>query len=117
MSGRVLVVEDDPSIRNGMRLLLAHKGHGVAVAASVAQALAELDSATPTHLLLDLNLPDGAGTLVLKHIRTEAIPIRVAVVSGGADSELMAEARTLGVEAVFIKPPNWDKVLDWVAQP
>jgi hypothetical protein len=29
----------------------------------------------------------------------------------------MAEARTLGVEAVFIKPPNWDKVLDWVAQP
>ena len=117
MAHSVLVVEDDARIRNGLITLLRIGGHGTVAAASVAEAVARLDAATPTHLLLDLNLPDGAGTHVLRRIREQALPTRVALVTGAIDTALLEEARGLGVDAVFIKPPDWDKLLDWVAQP
>ena len=117
MSQSVLVVEDDASIRNGLMALLRMRGHRAVAAASVAEAASQLDAATPTHLLLDLNLPDGAGTHVLRRIRTQALQTRVALVTGAIDTGLLEEARALGVDAVFIKPPDWDKLLDWIAQP
>jgi DNA-binding response OmpR family regulator len=113
----VLVVEDDPLIRNGLMALLRGNGHGTVAAASVAEAGQRLDDATPTKMLLDLNLPDGPGTEVLRRIRGESLPVRVALVTGGSDPALTEEARALGVDAVFIKPPDWDKLLEWVARP
>jgi DNA-binding response OmpR family regulator len=113
----VLVVEDDGAIRKGLAALLGIRGHRVTAAANVAEALAHLDGSTPTHLLLDLNLPDGPGTDVLRRIRAEALPVRVALLTGASDTALIDEARALTVEAVFIKPPDWDKLLDWVGEP
>ena len=101
-------------IRNGLLALLRNNGHRVTAAATVAEALLALDGATPTHVLLDLNLPDGLGTDVLRHIRQRALPVRVALVTGGSDMAVVDQARALIVEAVFIKPPDWDKLLDWV---
>lgn len=113
----VLVVEDDAQIRNGMMALMGIGGHGAVAAASVAEAAAQLDVATPTHLLLDLNLPDGAGTHILRRIREQALPTRVALVTGAIDTSLLEEARALGVDAIFIKPPDWDRLLAWIDQP
>jgi DNA-binding response OmpR family regulator len=113
----VLVVEDDAPIRRGMAALLRIRGHRVTAVATVAEALSHLDGSTPTHLLLDLNLPDAPGTDVLRRIRAEALPVRVALVTGASGTPLIDEAHALTVEAVFVKPPNWDKLLDWIAQP
>jgi DNA-binding response OmpR family regulator len=113
----VLVVEDDDQIRCGMVALVQMRGHSAVAAANVAEAAAHLDGATPTHLLLDLNLPDGTGTAILRRIRAERLPTRVALVTCAIDTALIEEARALGVDAVFIKPPDWDKLLDWVAEP
>ena len=116
MGSTVLVVEDDALLRNGMMTLLTMQGHRVAVAANVAEAAAYLDVAMPTHLLLDLNLPDGTGIEILKLIRAQALPVRIAIVSGGFDIPLVDTARALGIDTAFSKPPDWDKVLEWVAQ-
>ena len=113
----VLVVEDDAQIRNGLMSLLRIHRHRAIPAASVAEAAAQLDADTPTHLLLDLNLPDGAGTHILRRLRDQALPTLVALVTGAIDTALLEEARALGVDAVFIKPPDWDKLLAWIAQP
>src|SRR6185312_3611919 len=117
MTRSVLVVEDDAQIRNGMIALLRSAGHDGIAAATVAEAASKLDVATLTHLLLDLNLPDGAGTHILRRIRREGLPTRVALLTGAIDNALLEEARDLGVDAVFIKPPEWDKLLGWIAQP
>ena len=117
MARSVLVVEDNDAIRKGMMALLQNFGHRAHPAASVAEAVSQLDAAIPTHLLLDLNLPDGAGTAVLRRIREQRLSTRVALLTGAIDSALLEEARALGVDAVFIKPPDWDKLLDWVTQP
>src|SRR5687768_3951725 len=98
MDRRVLVVEDDPTVRGGMMALLRIYGHRATAAASVAEAQSSLDAATPTHVLLDLNLPDGVGTLVLRRIRAQALPVCVAIVTGAdGDGLLVQEARALGV--------------------
>jgi DNA-binding response OmpR family regulator len=116
MTHSVLVVEDDAQIRKGLMALLRMRGHAAVAAATVAEAESRLDAATPTHLLLDLNLPDGPGTGVLRRIRARSLPVRVALVTGASDAGLTEEARALGVDAVFIKPPDWDQLLDWVAR-
>jgi DNA-binding response OmpR family regulator len=113
----VLLVEDDALIRIGLLALLRISGHNAVAAASVAEAATQLDADTPTHLLLDLNLPDGAGTVILRRIRQHALPTRVALLTGAIDTALLEEAHALGIDAVFIKPPDWDELLAWVATP
>jgi DNA-binding response OmpR family regulator len=95
--------------------LLGISGHHATGVASVAEADASLDAATPTHVLLDLNLPDGPGTVILRRIREQGLLVRVAIVTGTDDQTLLREAHDLGVDAVFKKPPDWDKLMEWVA--
>ena len=116
MTRSVLVVDDDAPIRIGMVALLRRRGHHVSAAATVAEAASHLDAQTPTHLLLDLNLPDGNGGEILRRVRAAALPVRVAVVTGSSELGMLDEVRTLGADAVFIKPPDWDKLLAWIAQ-
>lgn len=119
MDRMVLVVEDNAPLRKGLLMLLRAPGCGTAAAASVGEATAYLDGVEhqPTHLLLDLNLPDGLGTTVLRHLRARSLPIRVALLTGSSDTPLVEEARSLGVDGVFIKPPEWDEIVAWVAEP
>ncbi len=116
MTCSILVVEDDAVLRKGIVALLQRQGHHASSAAGVAEAVSQLDVAAPTHVLLDLNLPDGTGNDVLRRIRSRRPEARVAVLSGSSDAALVDEARELAVEAFFRKPPDWDKVLEWVGR-
>ena len=112
-SPRSLIVDDDPTLRKGLATLAQALGHRADTAASVTEALAKLPS-HPSRVLLDLNLPDGLGTTVLERIRSERLPIRVAVVSGTSDTALLAEVERLGADAVFPKPPDLDALTEWL---
>src|SRR4051812_21953207 len=100
---RVLIVDDDrPLLRSVVRLLVS-VGHEAVAAETVKAAMDALDSA-PSHLILDLNLPDGHGTAVLRHVRNNGLPVKVAVLTGSADPVLLAEAEQLRPDARFRKP-------------
>ncbi len=114
MTQRILVVDDDPTLRKGMALLFGASGAEVLLAESVAQGMERL-AAEPSHLVLDLNLPDGLGTSVLRHIREKKLPIRVAVVTGSSDTQLLADVQSLQPDATFRKPPDWDGLMQWLA--
>jgi CheY-like chemotaxis protein len=108
---RVLVVEDDPSSRRALTLLLQLKGFQTAHAATQAEAIGQLRD-NPICVLLDLMLPDGNGSAVLDHIRRHRLPIRVAVTSGAADWEsMLQEARP---DAYFRKPLDFDQIVRWL---
>jgi CheY-like chemotaxis protein len=91
---RVLVVEDNPTLRHGFVQLIELEGHEPIAAATVADGLKSLET-EPSHLLLDMNLPDGVGTTILRHIRTNNLPVKVAVLSGSLDMKLLSEAEAL----------------------
>ena len=74
--------------------VLEQLGHRVDSVATVAEGVERLDGQHCA--VLDLNLPDGLGTSILRRIRTERRPIRVAVVTGTTDQAIVDERITCG---------------------
>ncbi|HEV8269177.1 MAG TPA: response regulator, partial [Thermoanaerobaculia bacterium] len=68
---RILLVDDEESIRFGVGTVLERHGARVATAASAAQALVAAREEMPDLVLLDMRLPDGDGVDVLNRILAE----------------------------------------------
>jgi type II secretory ATPase GspE/PulE/Tfp pilus assembly ATPase PilB-like protein/ActR/RegA family two-component response regulator len=91
-SRKVLLVEDEDSLRRVLKDLLEREGFTVFEAADGVKALSEVDRAAPDIVVLDLNLPllDGYG--VLAHLRgraaTKDLPVIVLTAKGDEDSEV-----------------------------
>lgn len=109
---RVLVVEDDIAFQYALKKLVEMIGFQVETASTVGEAIAVLHCCE--RVLLDMNLPDGVGTAVLEHIREHRLPIKVAVVSGTAQPELLTRAQQLGADAIIPKPPDPDALARWL---
>ena len=67
--GRVLVVEDDQSIRRMLRFSLRDAGFDISEVSTGKEALQTLEKDVPAAVVLDLGLPDGLGGAVLKWLR------------------------------------------------
>ena len=67
---KILVVDDEPSIREMLTIFLEEVGYRVATADSVAGGLQSLDSQRYDLVMCDLKLPDGSGLEVLEHARS-----------------------------------------------
>jgi len=100
---RLLVVEDDDSIRTSWDVIFSQRGWDVVTARTVAEGLSLLDPA-PDYLILDLSLPDGAGETVLRKVREANLRTRVAVTSGDTNPARLRSVRDLKPEALFLKP-------------
>lgn len=83
-------------------------------------SLRHLDDATmlPSLIMLDLNLPDIAGTDVLAEIRENArtTSIPVLVLSGSSDQRLIDTAYRNGANAYFVKPDTPDELVELVGR-
>ena len=81
MSGtapRVLVVDDEPQIVRGLKIILRSAGYAVEASESKAEALAALATRPPDALVLDLVLPDGQGVEICQEVRRwSGLPILV----------------------------------------
>ena len=95
--------------RRAVTLILKQRGFETAEAATVADALAGL-ARRPHWVLLDLMLPDGCGTDVLRRIRSGGDACRVCVVTGCGPAKL-DEARALRPDAILNKPLDVDRLL------
>jgi len=89
---RVLLVEDEESLRRVMKDLLEREGFVVHEAADGVLALDEIDRIAPDLVVLDLNLPRLDGYGVLSHLRarpsTQKLPVIVLTAKGDEDSEV-----------------------------
>src|SRR5438128_11596751 len=108
-----VIVDDDESCRELLDKFLRVRGHITGCAASLAEARPML-SADCKRVILDLSLPDGDGTELLRQIRDENLPIKVAVTTGLADRSLMAEVSKLQPDAFFVKPVDLMELMSWV---
>ena len=112
---RVLVIEDDKSIRNFFRTVLEANNYDVLIATTGAEGYSMVTSQCPDVVILDLGLPDMGGMTILKNVRQwSSMPVlvvsarthekdKVAALDAGADdyitkpfgtSELLARVRT-----------------------
>ncbi len=108
---RVLLIEDDPSVREGVGLGLRRRGHEVSSAETGEEGLALMGTFRPELVLLDLMLPGINGVQVCHRIReTSEVPIIMLTARGddfdivigleaGADDYIVKPARTEVIEA------------------
>lgn len=111
MSGaRVLVVEDEDSIRRVLRIALASQGHSVREAANGRDALAAIADEGADLLLIDLNLPDLDGIEVLRRVRAGS-RVPVIVLSVRASERDKVRLLDAGANDYVTKPFGIDELL------
>jgi len=100
---RVLLIEDDPAVREGARLALRRQGHDVAAAETGEEGLDRLRSFLPDVVVLDLMLPGTSGLEVCRRIRTDSqLPI-IMVTAMGDDVDIVVGLET-GADDYVVKP-------------
>ena len=105
MTVKILVVEDDPSVRGLLQTLLSAEGYDVVTASDGLAGLVKATASPPALVLLDLMMPDLGGVRVLEEMRDDPdlCDIPVIVVTGKVDA--VPSMRTLlGDDNVFLKP-------------
>jgi DNA-binding response OmpR family regulator len=105
MRARILIVDDHPTMREAIRLVLADEGFTVDEAADGARALDLVASDRPDLVLLDLNIPGISGPDLLETLKasrvTSGIPV---VVVTAEDEEGRRAAMQAGAEDYLTKP-------------
>jgi two-component system, OmpR family, KDP operon response regulator KdpE len=111
MSGpRILVVDDEPQIVRGLRLILRDAGYVVDAAETREQALAAVAARPPDAIVLDLVLPDGTGVDVCREVRRwSRLPI--VVLSAVGDEREKVRALDAGADDYITKPFGIDELL------
>jgi DNA-binding response OmpR family regulator len=105
MGARILVVEDEPRLRELLRLYLEREGHSVTDAGDGSTALATFDEAGADLVILDLMLPGMQGESVLEALRSAGdVPVLITSAKR-SDAERIAGLR-LGADDYLAKPFN-----------
>jgi two-component system KDP operon response regulator KdpE len=100
---RVLVVDDEPQIVRGLRVVLRNAGFEVDAAGTKEEALDALSHRPPDAVLLDLVLPDGSGVDVCRQVR-EWSHVPIVVVSAVGDEREKVRALDAGADDYVTKP-------------
>ncbi|MCA6092956.1 response regulator transcription factor [Streptomyces cinnamoneus] len=100
---RVLLIEDDRAVREGVTLTLRRRGHEVEAAPTGEAGLTALEAFRPDLVLLDLMLPDKSGFEVCRRIRaTQQIPI-IMLTARGDDIDVVLGLEA-GADDYIVKP-------------
>ena len=107
--GRVLVIDDEPSLRDVLKLGLSRAGFEVGTAATHAEGIAQL--AEPWDLVLtDLQLPDGDGLSILRYAKEVSPETAVVVLTAHGSADTAVAAMKLGAHDYLTKPFDLDEL-------
>ncbi|HEU4727429.1 MAG TPA: response regulator [Kofleriaceae bacterium] len=113
--GRVLVVDDEPMVRETLGQVLTDEGYVVDLAVDGETALERVHAARPDAILLDLMMPGMNGRQFLQALREDPAYASVPVMIMTAVHGLEVNLATLGASEVVEKPFNVDELLNKVA--
>jgi DNA-binding response OmpR family regulator len=108
---RILVVEDESHLAEGLKLNLTLEGYEVRIAPNGLSALQEWKEWHPDLIVLDIMLPQIDGLSVLRNIRLEDERVPILILSAKGDSEHRVKGFSYGVDDYLAKPFNLDEFL------
>ena len=112
---RLLVVDDEPTIRNAIAAYFRSRGHHVDVAGTAREGIGHASSASYDALLLDLRLPDLSGDELLRELEAIGrVPERVVFVTGDTQSATTRSSLEATGRPVIAKPFLLDDLADAV---
>ena len=113
---KVLVADDDPSIRRIVARLLEREGYQVTVCEDGVAALNALQAAPPDLLLTDLHMPGMTGFELLSIVRIMPQPPKIILFSGDASADLLEAGKLLGAITTIQKPFTAAELLTAIRQ-
>jgi len=111
VQGTVLVVDDEASIRESLRMILEFESYRVREAASGDEALESVRAEPPQAILLDIKMPEMDGLAVMRALQERGYDIPVLIITGHGDVATAVEATKGGAYDFFEKPLQRDRVL------
>lgn len=106
MAGKILVVDDEPEVRQLMEHFLTERGYEVCIAENGRLALAALDTFTADVVLLDMHMPEMDGLETLKRLAVRSPSLPVIMVTVNEDVETTTHLLQMGAADYVPKPFN-----------
>jgi two-component system NtrC family response regulator len=110
MKRKILVIDDDPSLRRVLEFNLEEEGYEVYIAASGAEGLQAFDEIRPAMVITDLKMPGIDGFQVLREIKARVPETLVMVITAFGAVDTAVEAMKLGAYDYITKPFNRDEL-------
>jgi len=107
---QILVVDDEPQILRGLKVILRNAGYEVQTAESKREALDAVSIRPPDAMVLDLVLPDGSGVEVCTEVRQWS-ELPIVVLSAVGDEREKVKALDAGADDYVTKPFGTDELL------
>jgi DNA-binding NtrC family response regulator len=109
--GRILVIDDEPDIRESLEALLSSENYEVELAFNAAEGLKKLETSTYDLVLVDLMMPDKSGMEVLEEVRLRDRETPLFMITAYGSIEVAVEALKRGANDYFAKPWDNEKLL------
>ncbi len=103
----ILVIDDDPAIRDSVQTLLGLDGHEVTAACNGREGEAAIRRRQPDLVILDIFMPEQDGLETIRNLRGSHPDLKILAISGSGDLQLeraLAFAREFGADAALSKP-------------
>lgn len=107
----ILLVDDDPVFTEVMARGFSRRGFATHACDSADEALAVCSKITPSHILLDLNMPGTSGLVVLPKLLEQAPDARLVVLTGYSSIATAVAATRAGAINYLCKPATVDEIL------
>ncbi len=114
----VLIVDDDPGLRETLGRMVASVGYGVDCVADAHAAIESVNARRPDIIVTDIYMPAGDGFELLNWLRNHGIVIPVIAMSGSSSGtgeyDQLSVAQHLGAAAVLDKPFRQSKLVETI---
>ena len=111
---RVIIVDDEPIIRKGLRETIEWDSLGLEVAGEAAngiEALRLVRSIRPEVLITDIRMPEMDGLELIREVRKLDFDVKITILSGFSDYDYLKAAIKLGVDNYLLKPIDNDELI------
>src|SRR5207244_2354167 len=110
-AGRLLVVDDEPAVREALRRALALEGYSVELAENGAQALRAIGAAEPDVVVLDVLMPEVDGLAACRRLREEGSRVPVLMLTARAGVGDRVDGLDAGADDYLVKPFALEELL------
>jgi CheY-like chemotaxis protein len=107
---QVLIVEDDPAVRELLGRVLADDGYAVTAVGTAREALRAVQNVDFEVIIVDMSLPDADGSDLVRQIHSDVPYVQMLAISGMMVADLQQTVRSAGAAATLMKPTTGEKL-------
>src|SRR5258708_2474747 len=112
----ILIIDDDPDVRDVMKAALSAAGHQVREAENGVEGLSQVRKHPPALVVTDIVMPDKEGLEIIRELRRQVPNVAILAVSGAVRGAFNLHlASQFGADAVLAKPFGFDDLVGAVA--